>query len=202
LTWSPQNFHYDGKWHNIRITVRNRDFHLSYRRGHFADKPQTLAPRQRKFATLITGDTKQPVTAPDVHSAPLLFQASVHLADHTRTDADYIPLRPAAPATKGTSAYRIDYSLSTAGLSTATTDGRATVFFAAIALNSDGNRIDQTFDRVRFPLQPNNPPRKLQVAQQINLPKSGDFLALTVWDAISGHLGTLQIPVTVSATSK
>ncbi len=40
LTYSPQNFHYDGKWHNIRITARNRDYHLSYRRGYFADKPQ------------------------------------------------------------------------------------------------------------------------------------------------------------------
>ncbi|HEV2577304.1 MAG TPA: VWA domain-containing protein [Acidobacteriaceae bacterium] len=202
LTWSPQNFHYDNKWHNIRIAVRNRDYHLSYRRGYFADKPQTILANH-KLATLIAGDSRQPVTAPDVRSTPLLFQATVHPASDTKaptaTDATYIPLRPAAPPAKGTSAFRIDYSLSTAGLSTATTDGHATVFFAAIALDSDGNRIGQTLDRVRFPLAPGTPTRKLQVEQQINLPKGGDFLALTVWDPISGHLGTLQIPVTAKS---
>jgi hypothetical protein len=203
LTWSPQNFHYDSKWHNIRITVRNRDFHLSYRRGYFADKPQTLPPSQHKLATLITGDSKQVVTAPDVRSTPLLFEASVHPASLASAD-DYIPLRPATAPAKGTTAFRVDYSLSTAGLSASTTDGasRATVFFAAIALDSDGNRIGQTLDRVRFPLAPGSPARKLQVEQQINLPKGGDFLALTIWDPVSGHLGTLQIPVTVGANSK
>ncbi len=127
----------------------------------------------------------------------------MHPASAPSTD-DYIPLRPAAAATKGTAAFRVDYSLSTAGLSTSTADGasRATVFFAAIALDSDGNRIGQTLDRVRFPLAPGSAARKLQVEQQIDLPKGGDFLALTVWDPVSGHLGTLQIPVTVGANSK
>jgi hypothetical protein len=201
LTWSPQNFHYDGKWHNIRITLRNGDYRLSYRRGYFADKPQPLSPGQHKLAALIATDPKQ-ATAPDLRSSPLLFEASVHSAsDPAAAEPDFIPLRPATPAAKGTAAFHIDYSLSTAGLSTAAADGdsRATLFFAAIALNSDGERIGQTLDRVRFPLSPDDPPRKLQVEQQIDLPKGGDFLALTVWDPVSGHLGTIQIPVTVGA---
>jgi hypothetical protein len=55
---------------------------------------------------------------------------------------------------------------------------------------------------VRFTLTPGDAPRKLLVQQQIDLPKGGDFLALAVWDPVSGHLGTLQIPVTVTTKSK
>ena len=204
LTYSPQNFHYDGKWHNIHITLRNRDLHLSYRRGYFADKAHPLPPSQHKLTTLLADDPKQ-ITAPDLHSNPLLFEASVHPAsDPPATNADFVPLRPAAQPAKGTSAFHVDYSLSTDGLSPSDIDGasRATVVFAAIALDSNGERIGQALDRVRFPLTPGEPPRKLLVQQQINLPKGGDFLALAVWDPVSGRLGTLQVPVTVSAKPK
>jgi hypothetical protein len=208
LTWSPQNFHYDGKWHNIRITLRRGDLHLSYRRGYFADKAHPLSPGQHKISSLLADNPKQQITAPDLHSNPLVFEASVHPAPETpdapAANPGFVPLRPAAPAVKGTTAFQVDYSLSTAGLSPSEIDGasRATVIFAAIAIDSDGERIGQTLDRVRFPLAPGGPAHKLQVEQQINLPKGGDFIALAVWDPVSGHLGTLQIPVTVGAKSK
>jgi len=204
LTYSPQNFHYDGKWHNIRITTRRNDLHLSYRRGYFADKAHPLPPSEHKLSNLLANDHKQ-ITAPDLHSNPLLFEASVHPATETSaTNTDFVPLRPAAQPAKGTTAFLVDYSLSTDGLSSAEIDGasRATIVFAAIALDSNGERIGQALDRVRFPLTPGDPPRKLLVRQQINLPKGGDFLALAVWDPVSGRLGTLQIPVTVSAKPK
>jgi len=204
LTYSPQNFHYDGKWHNIRITLRRSDLRLSYRRGYFADKSKPLPPRDHKLTTLLADDPKQ-ITAPDLHNNPLIFEATVHPAsDAPSTNTAFVPLRPATSAAKGTTAFHVDYTLSTEGLSPAQVDGasRATVIFAAIALDSNGERIGQTLDRVRFSLQPGNPPRKLQVEQQIDLPKGGDFLALAVWDPISGRLGTMQIPVSVHAKSK
>lgn len=204
LTYSPENFHSDGKWHNIRITLRRPDLHLSYRRGYFADKPHPLPPNQHKLSTLLADDPKQ-ITAPDLHSNPIQFEASVHLAsDPAAASAAFVPLRPAALPAKGTTAFHVDYSLSTDGLSPAQVDGtsRATVVFAVIALDSNGERIGQTLDRVRFPLAPGGPAHKLQVEQQIDLPKGGDFLALAVYDPVSGHLGTLQIPVTVGAKSR
>ena len=207
LTYSPQNFHYDSKWHNIRITLRRSDLHLSYRRGYFADKPHPFPPGQHKLSTLLADDPKQ-VTAPDLHSNPIQFEASVHPASETpappATNAAFVPLRPAAPAAKGTTAFHVDYALSTGGLSPSEANGtsRATVILAAVVLDSNGERIGQTLDRVRFSLAPGDPPRKLLVEQQVDLPKGDNFLALAVWDPVSGHLGTLQIPVTVSAKSK
>jgi VWFA-related protein len=199
LTYSPQDFHYDGKWHNLRITVRNRDLRLSYRRGYFADQPD-IAPRPALRNTLLAGDST-PVAAPDIRSSPLLFEASAHPGADSSAAAGFIQLQSAAAAGKGATPFRIDYSLSTAGLSPAPIDGasRATVIFAAIALNSNGARVGQALDRVRFPLDPSGPPHRLQVEQQIDLPKGGDVLALAVWDPVSGHVGTLQIPITVGA---
>ena len=99
LTYSPDNFHYDGKWHNLHIALRRSDLRLSYRRGYFADKPHPLPPGQHKLTTLLADDPKQQVTAPDLHSNPLLFEASVHPAsDPTAANAEFVPLRPAAPA--------------------------------------------------------------------------------------------------------
>jgi VWFA-related protein len=199
LTYSPQNFHADSKWHSLRITCRNRDLRLSYRRGYFADKPHAPIPKSAQRKTLFAGDAS-PATAPDLRSAPLLFEATVQPASST-ADNDFVALRPVAAPTKGTSAFHVDYTVSTTGLSSSTVDGapHATVFFAAIALDSNGERIGQAIDRVRFPLAPGAPPRKLEVAQQIDLPRGGDFLALVVWDPVSGHMGTLQVPVAVGS---
>ncbi|HTV09849.1 MAG TPA: VWA domain-containing protein [Candidatus Aquilonibacter sp.] len=200
LTWSPRNFHADSKWHTIRIVCRNHDYHLSYRRGYFADKPHAPATKFSKHSTLFAGGAT-PALAPDLRNPPLRFEATVQPARSAATDANFVALRPPAPPAKGTSAFHIDYALSTAGLSSATVDGssRATLFFAAIALDANGERIGQAIDRVRFPLDPSAPARKLQVAQQIDLPRGSNFLALAVWDPVSGHMGTLQIPVTVAS---
>lgn len=201
LTYSPQNFHYDGKWHSIRIETRRSGLHLSYRRGYFADNPRQPATKSRKLNMLLAGESA-PANAPDLRSSPLLFEANVHPASAPASASGaFIPLRqPSAPA-KGTTPFAVDYSLSTKALTPATIDGssRATVVFAILALDSDGNRVGQALDRVRFPLSADGPARRLQVEQQINLPKGGDFLALAVWDPASGHVGTLQIPVTVGA---
>jgi VWFA-related protein len=202
LTYSPQSFHADSKWHSIRITCRNHEFRLSYRRGYFADKPHSPIPKSEQHRTLFAGDSS-PAVAPDLRSSPLLFEASVQPAS-AASNKNFIPLRPGAPPAKGTAAFHVDYTVSTTGLTPSTVDGspHATVFFAAIALDSNGERISQAIDRVRFPLPPGAPPRKLEVAQQIDLPKGGDFLALVVWDPVSGHMGTLQIPVNVGAKSR
>ncbi len=201
LTYSPQNFHYDGKWHNIRITLRR------------ARPPPQLSPRllRRQAAPAPAGPAQahQPCSPTTPSKSPRPTCTAIRFSSrpaftprqYLTPTAEFVPLRPAAPAAKGTTAFHVDYSLSTAGLSPSrsTAASRATVVFAAIALDSNGERIGQTLDRVRFALEPGSPPRKLLVQQQIDLPKGGDFIALAVWDPVSGHLGTLQIPVTVGA---
>jgi VWFA-related protein len=37
LTYSPQDFHFDNKWHKVRVKLKVEGYQLSYRRGYFAD---------------------------------------------------------------------------------------------------------------------------------------------------------------------
>lgn len=202
LTWSPQDFHYDGKWRSIRIVPRNHDYHLSYRRGYFADKSHTIDPGAHKRTALFAGDTA-PITTPDLRTPPLVFEATVHPASAAPSAQDFVPIHT-APARRGTKAFAVDYSLSTAALTPAMIDGsrRSTAVFAILALDADGNRVGQLVDVVRLPAASDGPPRKLQVEQQIDLPTGNGFLTLYVWDPNSGHIGTLQVPVTVTSKSK
>jgi VWFA-related protein len=202
VTWSPQDFHYDGKWHSIRIVPRNRDYHLSYRRGYFADKSHTIDPGAHKRTALFAGDTA-PITTPDLRTPPLVFEATVHPASAAPEAQDFVPIHT-APARRGTKAFAVDYSLSTAALTPAMIDGspRSTAVFAILALDADGNRVGQLVDAVRLPAATDGPARKLQVEQQIDLPTGSGFLTLYVWDPNSGHIGTLQVPVTVTSKSK
>ncbi len=204
LTWSPQNFHYDGKWHTIRIVARNRDYHLSYRRGYFADKSHTIEPHSKKYKPFLARDD-MPITPPDLRSTPLVFEATVHPTSAAAPATQgFVALRPSGPRRRGGNAFAVDYTVPSTAFSAATIDGspRCTAIFAILALDGDGNRVGQELDAVRFPLQPAGPAHRLQVEQQINLPKGGDFLALAVWDPVSGHVGTLQIPVTVGSKAR
>lgn len=207
LTYSPRNFHYDNKWHKIRITLKDSSLHLSYRRGYFADKPHTLVPNHHWRRTFFANDPDEPtkVMSPDLRRSPLVFEAKVRPdAEPPAPGAEFVPLPHSAAVPKGTTAFAVDYSLSTTALKPVTVDGapRATVVFAILALDSNGERVAQSFDRVRFPLNPGSPPKQLKVEQQIDLRKGGAFLALVVWDPGSGRLGSLEIPLKATARSK
>lgn len=203
LIWSPQDFQYDGKWRNIRIVARNRDYHLSYRRGYFADKPHTLDPNSKKHKLFSARDA-MPITPPDLRSTPLLFQATVHPASAAAATEGFVRLRPSHPLGKGGHTFAVDYTVSSTGFSPSSTSGdpRCTAIFAILALDANGNRVGNALDGVEFPLQPAGPPHRLQIEQLVNLPKGSDFLSLAIWDPASGHVGTLQIPVTVGSKLK
>jgi VWFA-related protein len=203
LTYSPRDFQFNNKWHTVRVTLKG-PYHLSYRRGYFADKPHTMVLGHPRRTDFLAGDPTK-VTPPDLRSSPLLFEANVRpAAAPPASGAEFVPMPHPTAAPKGTTAFAIDYSLSTSTLTPVTLDGssKATVVFAVIALDNNGDRVGQSFDRVRFPLSPGNPPKKLQVEQQIDLHKGGAFLALVVWDPGSGHLGSLEIPLNVTARPK
>jgi hypothetical protein len=158
----------------------------------------------KKQRTLLAGDAT-PITPPDLRSTPLLFEATVHPASAAApASPGFVQLHTAGPPRKGTTVFAVDYALSTTALTPAAVAGspRSTAVFAILALDADGNRVGQTVDAVRFSAAPDGPPRKLQVEQQIDLPKGVDFLALSVWDPVSGHIGTLQVPVTVGARAR
>jgi hypothetical protein len=76
LTYSPQNFRLNNKWHKVRIEFKGTSYNLSYRTGYFADgsvggPPRPDAPRTR----LLAGGARAEETL--VRSAPIIFDARV-----------------------------------------------------------------------------------------------------------------------------
>jgi len=80
-----------------------------------------------------------------------------------------------------------------------TVNGRPNVTFdiAALAFNQAGETIGHAGERLHLTLVSDHPTVPICIEQQVDLRKGDDYLYLAVWDAATGRLGSLQIPITV-----
>jgi len=206
LTYSPRDYHFDNKWHKVRVRLSNGDYHLSYRRGYFADGTVGSAEEPHKATTrtrLLPSGEK--VQLPETRSTPIIFQARVLPA----SDPEVVNAPPASgtllssPPKKGTVPFSIRYSIPTDAVTAQPIKGLPTVTMgiAAVVVNSEGRADDAHAERVQFALNEDairqHPELQLAFTQVLNLKKSDQYLYLAVWDMTSGRLGTIQIPVQV-----
>jgi VWFA-related protein len=210
LTYSPHDFHFDNKWHKVRVTLNEEGYELSYRRGYFADGSAGGAGSGEKTGTrtrLLPDGQK--VQLPETHSLPIIFQASVLPASGTAAAATpQLVVSEPAPQRRGSVPYLIHYSLPFGVFAPQTVVGKSEIVFgvAAVVLNRDGSVVNKHAERVTMTLNQEvrrtHPEVPISFDQQINLKKDDDYLYLAVWDMTGGRLGTLQIPLHVSRTAK
>jgi VWFA-related protein len=207
LTYTPHDFHFDNKWHKVKVTLNEKGYQLSYRRGYFADgapggaeQAQKAAPRTR---LLSQGDK---VELSETRGLPIIFQARVlpssdPVVVSAPKSAGSIP---APPPKKGAVPYSIRYELPVNAFTQQMVDGKpeVTLGIAAIVLNSDGRAVDSRGERVKMTLNVDSlrlhPDVRIAIDQRLNLKKNDQYLYLAVWDMTSGRLGTLQVPVQVA----
>lgn len=210
LTYSPRDFHFDNKWHKVRVALNVNGYQLSYRRGYFADgspggaqRLQETKPRTR----LLPNGEK--VELPDQRSLPIIFQARVLPVSDPQVDAE--PTQEVirtSPPKKGTVPYSVRYALPVSSLTKRNIDGEPKVVFgvAAIVLNAEGRAVGTHAERVTLTLNEDvvrkNPDAPLVFDQRLNFKKEDQYLYLAVWDMTSGRLGTLQVPVKVTKPGK
>jgi VWFA-related protein len=209
LTYSPHDFHFDSKWHKVRVTLNEKGYELSYRRGYFADGSSGGAePRQKTGTRTRLLPDGQKVQLPEAHSLPIIFQASVLPASGMAAAAtpQLVASKP-APQRRGSVPYLIHYSLPFGVFAPQTVDGKLEIVFgvAAIVLGRDGSVVNKHAERVTMTLNQevrrSRPEIPIDFNQQINLKNEDDYLYLAVWDMTGGRLGTLQIPLHVSKTA-
>ena len=209
LTYSPHDFHFDSKWHKVRVTLNEKGYELSYRRGYFADGSSGGAePRQKTGTRTRLLPDGQKVPLPEARSLPIIFQASVLPASGTAAAAtpQLVASKP-APQRRGSVPYLIHYSLPFGVFAPQTVDGKLEIVFgvAAIVLGRDGSVVNKHAERVTMTLNQevrrSRPEIPIDFNQQINLKNEDDYLYLAVWDMTGGRLGTLQIPLHVSKTA-
>jgi VWFA-related protein len=211
LTYSPKNFQFDNKWHNVHVTLDGEAYHLSYRSGYFADGSVGSSEQPAKSRTRLMQNGQKVEVFQPLSSAPIIFEANVTpihdpaLATLPPPSAA-LPSTPLPPTTKGRTRYLIRYSLPLDALTLQEIDGKKIVTFgiAAIAFNRDGETIVRDSERATMTLNQNSlskhPDGRIRIDKLIDLQKGDDYLYLAVWDVTSHRLGTLQIAVSVPKT--
>jgi len=211
LTYSPPDFHFDNKWHKIRVALNDKGYQLSYRRGYFADASTgDSGQRQKTTARTRLLPDGEKVELNGMRSEPIIFQASVLPSSDRAVISAPRPTTPvtAPPPRKGGVPLKLRYSLPVNALTQRTIDGKQEVTFrvAAIVIDHYGRAIDSDAEQVTMALNENamrlHPDARLTFDQQLNLKKDDDYLYLAVWDMTSGRLGTLQVPVHVPKPEK
>ena len=211
LTYSPHDFHFDNKWHKVRVALNLKGYQLSFRRGYFADGGPGGADQKRTAVArtrLLPNGEK--VQLPEMRSVPIIFQARVLPASDPSGISAPAPATTAQtpPPKKGSVPYSIRYSFPIDALTQQSISGTPEVVFgvAVVALNSDGRAIDRDGDRVTLALNEDvlrlHPDAPIIFDQRLNLNKNDQYLYLAVWDMTSGRIGTLQVPLQIPKPGK
>ena len=212
LTYTPDDFHFDNKWHKIQVKLNVAGYQLSYRRGYFGDGSSGGAEEPQQDAKSRTRllPSGEKVELPAMRSLPIIFQARVlPVSDPAVAAGPVISgiIQPPSPK-KGAVTYSILYQLPADAFTWQMADGKqqVTLGVAAIVLNSDGRAVDSRAERVQMTTNADSlrlhPDSRLAIDQRLNLKKNDQYLYLAVWDMTSGRLGTLQVPVQVPKPGK
>ncbi len=207
IAYTPQDQKLDGSYRRISIKADQPGLHLDYRKGYFADDPNTAAhgekvlPQSAMSVAMMRG-------GPD--AAQILFDVAVIPAD---TPGDTItkgtrpnPKLMQPPYTSYTAQYLVDIS---SAAFTATDKGRqhGQLEFAAVVYDADGEVVNSTDNAVTLELTPDKYADMLKhglmARQIIEAPVKGEyFLRVGVHDVPGDHIGAIEVPLTGLKTRK
>jgi VWFA-related protein len=206
LTYSPSNFHFDNKWHKVRIKLDGGSYQLSYREGYFADSGSGQKAAQPGTTLQDSGNKAED----QLRTNPIIFQATVLPASDPRLaslEPDSV-IVPSPQRKKGPLPLTVRYSLPIDGLTGQTIAGKEKFVFqlAAIAISRYGNSAERNFNQVTLSYDQGSFPHRahapIVIDQQLSLAKDDEFIFLAVWDLASGRLGTLQMPLPDPSTHR
>jgi VWFA-related protein len=203
LAYAPTNIKTDGKYRRIEVKFSNHDYKLSYRRGYYADKPESPAageqsaedplipligfgmPNFDQITYQIQATALHPQPAPDARRAGLNTELQ---GPFTRFGVDLVVSLQ-------------NFSLESApdGMK----HGRLEVIL--VAYDRNGKIINISKRTSRLALPPKDFPllqaRGLPLHLEIDVPPGDIYLRTGIYDLNSGNAGTLGLPLgTVTAS--
>jgi VWFA-related protein len=199
IAYAPADTKFNGVWRKIKVRVDVKPakgrYQLFYRDGYFAMPGGTDGTQQTFAAAMRMG-------VPD--SSQILFDV------HVAAESGSVPTGPVAGGNaklgNRVARYRLDYAAAMNDLDlTVATGGKHTGELAvyATAYNRDGLVVNWVSDAFRYALDPEQWQRAttkgVQIHQEMDLPVGDYQLRMGLFDPLSGHIGTLQLPVHVSA---
>lgn len=205
LSYSPTNKDFTGQLRQIRVVLKEKGDHLSYRRAYYG-LPEQAVPRP----------TGNPLTAIMHHGAPedhqLIF--GVHVAadgsPHRGTKQEVADLRQAETrggaradqASARLQTYSLDYTVMKQQLQ-ASGNPQPELEIAAAVFDADGHLLNSTINKAvkqavepNAPSLPKTPPSSAyRMELQMDAPLNARFLRVGVRDGRTGKEGALEIPL-------
>lgn len=193
LTYSPTNTKADGKYRRIELKAMNSGYKLAYRRGYYAENPETDPVVERKRSS----DLLLPLMSfgmPDF--AEVLYKVRVVVL-HRDSSADI---------SKSVVRYGVDFAVLPQDVKLDTdADGirMGAVEAAVIAYDFDGKALNGVSKKIPIRLKPDVLAKMqhvgFQIHEEIDLPEADVFLQTGIYDLTANHAGTLEIPLHVVA---
>jgi VWFA-related protein len=204
LAYAPTDTKTDGKYRRIEVRLSNRDYKLSYRRGYYADRPET-----RQSSESAAEDPLIPLVGfgmPNFDQITYEIQASP-LQPQPAPDARRAGLNTEwkGPFTR----YGVDLAISLQNFTLDSTPdgvkhGRLEVLL--VAYDRSGKIINISKRTSRLALPPKDLPtlqaKGLPLHLEIDVPFGDIYLRTGIYDLNSGNAGTLGFPLgTVTAST-
>jgi VWFA-related protein len=199
----PDAAHLDGKFHKLNVKMTDGGYELAYRPGFYAGDAASA-----KGHTGNTIGTASMMVAASIHGAPpatqIVFEARI-LPSRTGS----LPGGAMTAALKGPiQRYSVDLLTDARGLRLASGDGGARLArleYTLVAFDPDGKRLNYADDGFQFTIRPSQydmvMQRGLPFHGELDLPRGEVFLRIAVHDLASDHVGSLEIPLHVTAVT-
>jgi len=203
LTYAPDDLHLDNKWHKIKVKIEEHNYDLSYRQGYFDDGVNGgKKPPKRDSRTILHADDKTQ-KVPDNQNELIVFQARILPSkDMPAAMVGQRPNPPERAPRHGERTYTVHYTVPLNDFVQGSNGRKGTLQIGAAVMVFDqygGKKgwLSQTL-RLTFS-EPKSKDSNAQIAfdQSVNLPKGSDTLFLVLWDASTGRVGSMQVPVSV-----
>ncbi len=222
LTYTPTNSRWNGDYRKIDVKLSHNDYNLSFRRGYYADDPDSPTVTT-SAAALITADNRT-AARPDSNA---MFQAMVHGLPGATQIVYKIRVLPATATPEDTLAkdnltgakgfapvkgpyrrYLVDYAASPHDITfTLGADNlyHCSLEFVTLVYQADGqlaiaqtNQVEASLPPARYKALVNG---GLPFHQEISVPVKGDYFIRTgIHDVTGNKIGAVELPV--SSVSK
>jgi VWFA-related protein len=206
VSYNPNNKNYDGRFRKIKVSLDQKGYQLTYRRGYYAVNPASTIPGKNDASHRI-GVAAMQQGSPESHQ--IVFASRIVPVGKPRK-ADSAQLQLVSKKKSGVAGpvqmqhYGIDYAVDPAHLMFVPTSAglyHDTLNFMVTAFNDDGRLMASLASTVVADLKPANYKDVMlggfRLHQELDVPLDATSIRLGVEDEMTNHIGTLEIPLPV-----
>ncbi|HEV2400425.1 MAG TPA: VWA domain-containing protein [Candidatus Sulfotelmatobacter sp.] len=212
LSYTPTNNRYDGKFRKIKVVLaeKQKGSTLHYHQGYFAEAETSAAPD----ADLARSTRMMAMQHASPPSRQILFSATVVPIGNKQKMSQFqiggiIPVsakKPLAPANVEVQHYTVDYLLDGSAVRFVPQQNgayRSVLTLMAASFDSAGAMSTGVSHIAASNIQPSAYKSavggKLVLHEEVYVPVQAVWLRLGIQDQMSGHIGTIELPLPVAA---